>query len=124
MLDTSAVLALLFGEAGAETVAERGAGGVMSAVSYSEALAKAGNREAPLDTIHRMVASLQWSIVPFDELIAYQAASLRGPTRRLNYSFADRACLATAVARRLPVLTADRRWADLDLGVEVVLLRP
>ena len=51
------------------------------------------------------------------------AASFRPPTRYLNCSFADRACLATGLVRGLPVVTADRDWASVDLGVEVILFR-
>jgi ribonuclease VapC len=35
----------------------------------------------------------------------------------------DRCCLALAMVHALPVLTADRVWAQLDLGIEVELLR-
>jgi len=38
-------------------------------------------------------------------------------------SLADRACLALAISRDLPVITADRAWARLGLPVEVVLTR-
>ena len=39
------------------------------------------------------------------------------------YSLADRACLALAMRLGLPALTTDRAWAELDLPVEVVVLR-
>jgi PIN domain nuclease of toxin-antitoxin system len=38
-------------------------------------------------------------------------------------SLADRACLALAERERLPVLTADRHWGSLDLGIDVRLIR-
>ena len=36
---------------------------------------------------------------------------------------ADRCCLALAVIRRLPVLTADRVWRHLSLDVVIKLIR-
>jgi len=34
-----------------------------------------------------------------------------------------RACLAMAMEMKLPVVTADRTWADLDLGVDIRQVR-
>jgi PIN domain nuclease of toxin-antitoxin system len=44
-------------------------------------------------------------------------------TRQAGLSLGDRACLALGLTRGLPVLTADRVWAQLDVGVEVVVCR-
>ena len=69
------------------------------------------------------LASLKLTIVPFDEEHAIAAASFRPATRSLNVSFADRACLGTASLARLPVLTADRKWAQIPCPLEITLIR-
>ena len=38
-------------------------------------------------------------------------------------SLADRACLATAIVRGMPVVTADRAWTDLAIKVTVKVIR-
>lgn len=43
--------------------------------------------------------------------------------RRRDISLADCACLATAVLLDLPVYTADRARAVLDVGADVGLIR-
>ncbi len=123
VLDTSAVLALLFQETGAEKVIARGQDGIISAVSYSETVAKSLDRGVPLETVQHALAGMKLTLAPFDAEHALTAATFRPPTRRLNVSFADRACLATASLARLPVLTADRDWAACDLGVKLILIR-
>ncbi len=62
-------------------------------------------------------------IRPFDETLAVAAGLMRAATRRHGLSLGDRACLALALRERSRVLTADRAWSKLDLGVEVTVIR-
>ena len=66
VLDASAVLALLFKEPGAEKVIARGKDGVLSAVSYSETVAKSLDRGVPLETVQHALAGMKLTLVPFD----------------------------------------------------------
>jgi PIN domain nuclease of toxin-antitoxin system len=50
-------------------------------------------------------------------------ADLRRPTSHLGLSLADRACLALALRLGLPIVTADRAWAELELAVQVQTIR-
>jgi len=43
--------------------------------------------------------------------------------RHVGLSFADRTCLATAKIEGATVLTADRAWATLDLGMVIRVIR-
>jgi ribonuclease VapC len=123
VLDTSAILALCFAEKGAKTTSSRGKDGIMSAVSYSEAIAKSLDRGVPAETVNSSLAGLQLTIIPFDEAHAVAAASFRPATRMLDVSFADRACLGTATLAGLPVLTGDRKWDKIACDVEIILIR-
>jgi ribonuclease VapC len=123
VLDTSALLALCFAESGAERALALGQDGLLSAVNYSEAIAKATDYGMPLETVQRALASLKLTIVPFDEPHAIAAASFRTATRKLNVSFADRACLGTAALSGLPVLTGDRKWEKIPGDLKIMLIR-
>jgi ribonuclease VapC len=123
VLDTSALLALLFKEAGADVTLARGANGIVSAVSYSETMAKSLDKGIPLETVERVLRGLELTVVPFDATHGVTAATFRPVTRRLDVSFADRACLATAALAQLPVLTGDRDWHKCDLGITIILIR-
>ena len=63
-------------------------------------------------------------VLPFTGEDALEVARLRGLTRAHGLSFGDRACLALARRLGLPALTAERAWAELDLGIPVEVLRP
>lgn len=123
VLDASAVLALLKKEPGAEVVRGRLAGSLLSAVNLSEVIAKHLDWGARLEEVTRALAPLPFHVRPFDADQASLSASLRPATRGANFSFADRACLALGLSAGLPVLTADAKWANLDLGVTVELIR-
>jgi ribonuclease VapC len=123
VLDASALLAGFFREQGVERVAEDGAGGVLSSVNYSEVLVKMSDRRIALEDAIRFLGRMNLVEVSFDQGQALMAASLRDQTRQLGLSFADRACLACAVSRQLPVLTADRRLAEAKVGIEIHLIR-
>ncbi|MFN0115461.1 MAG: type II toxin-antitoxin system VapC family toxin [Paracoccaceae bacterium] len=123
VLDTSAVLVVIFGEPGGATVAGRLASGAIGTVNLAEVatkLAEAGYTDEDLDAT---LAGLEALRVPFDERLAAATGRLRRETRHLGLSLGDCACLALAQSLGAPILTADRTWADLDLGVEIEVIR-
>ena len=123
VLDSSAILALVHGEQGAEVVAGILPNAVASTVNIAEIVAHLADGGAPDERIRGVVGALNLHIVPFDEDQAFTAGALRRVTREKGLSLGDRACLALARQTGLPALTADRIWADLDVGVEVRLIR-
>lgn len=123
VLDASAVLALLKKEPGAEAVRERLGSSLISAVNLSEIIAKQLDWGMLLEDITRTLAALPFEVRSFDAAQATCAASLRPATSEANFSFADRACLALGFSSGLPVLTADTKWRNVDLGVQVELIR-
>ncbi|MET0274096.1 MAG: type II toxin-antitoxin system VapC family toxin [Phenylobacterium sp.] len=123
VLDASAALARLRGERGADVVEARLEAALMSAVNYAEVVSKLIDFGTSADIAADAAGALGMAVVPFDELAAVRVGSLRDGTRSRGLSIGDRACIALAERLALPVLTADRAWAELDLGIEVVLIR-
>jgi ribonuclease VapC len=130
VLDASALLALLKGEPGAERVAEAlEQGAYLSAVNLAEVLSKLADwGEDPTEAQARMaqvgLLGAAVEVLPFTGEDALEVARLRALTRAHGLSFGDRACLALARRLGLPALTAERAWAELDLGIPVEVLRP
>jgi ribonuclease VapC len=124
VVDASALLALLRREPGAGQVEAQAAEAVVSAVNLSEVWSRLLDYvPSDVERCRAVLDRLRLRIIPFDETAALAAARLRPITKAYGLSLGDRACLALALARGLPVLTADRQWADLDIGVEVRLIR-
>lgn len=123
VLDASVVLAALLGEVLEDEAEAWLVGGCISAVNVSEVVAKLVDLNFPADVIATNIAEARLDIRPFDDAQAERAGFLRKDTRNMGLSFGDRACLALAGGLDLPVVTADRAWAKLDLGIAVEVIR-
>lgn len=123
VLDASALLALLFGEPGAEAVAEAiAAGAALSAVNLAEAATVLVRRGLDAEGILASVRD-QVELEPFTAEDALAAAELHRHTTRAGLSLGDRACLALARRLGVPALTAEQPWAKLKLDVPVEVIR-
>lgn len=107
VLDASAVLALRYQEPGWQLVADV-QHRLVSSVNLAETLSKLIDRGHSPEDAEAALALLRLRVIPFDEAQAAEAARLRPLTRAFGLSLGDRACLALARVRGLPVLTADR----------------
>jgi PIN domain nuclease of toxin-antitoxin system len=123
VVDASAVLAVLRREPFERFDPDRLAYATISAINFSEVLERLYRGGASHEDADRLVNPLSLNVVPFDDIQARAVARLRGTTRHVGLSLADRACLALGLQRGEPVVTADRVWATLDIGVEVILIR-
>lgn len=95
----------------------------MSSANVSEFLSKVSDWGQDIDRYIENLSTSGIEFVDFTFARSVMAARLRQRTRSLELSLGDRACLALAVERQCPVMTADRAWAKLDLGVKVVVIR-
>lgn len=122
-LDASALLALLYGEPGADRVDDIYARAAISAVNLCEVESKIVERGGDLARVFGDMPIEPMKVIAFDRDQAEAAALLRAPTRKLGLSLGDRCCLALAQRDDLTVLTTDQAWATLDIGVEIELIR-
>lgn len=123
VLDASAVLAYLKQEPGADKVAKAIPRGIISSVNLAEVVSKLSEDAVTEEAVAVQVALLAVPVISFDERQALRTGALRKATAHYGLSLGDRACLALAEQERLPILTADRVWKALDLGLEVMLIR-
>lgn len=123
VLDASAVLAFLNLEAGCDKVALVKGKRIISSVNLSEVLGKLIDLGMPNKEIMEVLNYLNITVVPFDNEDAMLAAKLRPITRSLGLSLGDRACLALGQKLKLPVLSADRAWQNLNLDMEIQIIR-
>ena len=123
VVDSSVVVAAILQEPGGEEMASRDGPFLISAVNLCEVLERLAVGSAAEAPTLAMLEDLGLVLVDFTPDLAAMAARLKAPTRSVGLSLGDRACLALALRDQAPVLTGDRAWSKVDVGVEVVLIR-
>jgi PIN domain nuclease of toxin-antitoxin system len=123
ILDASALLALINQEPGSEKVAAVISTACMSSVNVAEVVSKLMDKGFSKVEIREIFGALKLLIIPFDEEQGFIAGLLRADTKSLGLSLGDRACLSLAIQQKLSVLTADRVWAGLQLGLNIQMIR-
>jgi ribonuclease VapC len=123
VLDSSALLAMLFLVPGCERVADLVPRSCMATVNLAEVLGRLARDGRDLDQMIDQLDQMGIAWIDFDRELAVATAALLLPTTPWGPSLGDRACLALAGLRNLPAVTADRAWARLDLGIRVEVVR-
>lgn len=123
VLDASALLAALAGEPGSAVVERHLESAAMSAVNLSEVVAVLSRRGVPADRVRDALEPLDLDLRPFDAADAWAAGELARIAKNAGLSLGDRACLALGKRLARPVVTADRSWRELKIGVKVIVIR-
>jgi len=123
VLDASALLAFLFRESGHELVAPHLEDCCLSTVNLSEVIGRFVRDGHDAEAVLNKLLSTPIEIVPFSPQQAGIAALLLPLGKPLGLSLADHACLALAMTRQTPVLTADTVWQELNLSIDIQLIR-
>ena len=122
VLDSSAILAFLQHEPGADKVLALVGRVRASAVNAAEVQTKLIRDGMPPEMARAALLMCVQSIVAFDAAQGELAAGLALQTRDQGLSLGDRACLALGQTRDLSVLTADAAWTRLS-GFRVTCIR-
>ncbi len=123
VLDASALLAMLHREPGGDRVQGLLEGAAMSSVNWSEVVQKTLDQQVEVSGLQQDLEALGLRIVAFTARHAERTAFLRADTRHLGLSLGDRACLALAGELGLPAVTTDKVWKELQVGVEIDVVR-
>lgn len=123
VLDASAILALLRSEPGSEQVEDVIADALVSVVNESEVISKLIWRGQTSAQGLDVVRGLPYRLISLDVNLARRAGVLWHVTKAQGLSFGDRCSLALAEREGLPVFTANTRWGEVALDLEIRLIR-
>ena len=117
------MLASAFGEPGRIDLAEIYDQSAISTYILAEIASKLQDRKFDRERSDLLMKYLEPISVALTISQAIQAGRWRDATRHLGLSLGDRCCLALAHELGAEAYTADRVWAQLDLGVTVRVIR-
>lgn len=121
VLDSSAVLAVLHQEPGADKAIAYFPDSIVSSVNAAEVLTKLIEKSNDIEIATKAFELLQLTVVDFDTNHAEKAAELRPLTKTLGLSLGDRSCLALAILSKATAVTADKAWKKIKFcPVEVI----
>src|SRR5215472_1789212 len=112
--DTSAVIAYLNFEPGADEVRKHLSRLRLTMVNVAEIVAVVSRHNVSRPWIEDKVFRVFPDILPFDLDHAYLCGALEPVTRSKGLSLGDRACLAAGMLHGWPVLTAEATWTEID----------
>ena len=124
VLDASAILALLQREKGSEILQPLLTTAIASTVNITEVLSILTRNKINSDEAISLLSEMIPKILTFDMQHAKIASDLYLTTQNKGLSLGDRACIALGIDLSIPIYTADKIWAELNLpNVEIILIR-
>jgi len=123
LLDTSVLIAFAMGEPHGVDEDTLLSGAAVSAVSLAEFRSVLLQKTVDADDIDATIRDFNLKVLPFRAAESQIAGNLIPVARPLGIGLGDCACIATGIVTGLPVWTADRDWAKLDVPAKIHLIR-
>jgi ribonuclease VapC len=123
VVDASALIALLLGEPGADVVAACMPEAAMSAVNLSEVFTRMARERISPRLLWPKLEAVGLQVIDFDQSQAIVVSDIRDDARSQGMGLADCCCIALALHRAWPVLTADRAWTKFGFEIDVRTIR-
>ncbi len=125
VLDSSAILAVIFDEPGTHKVIPYLPWAYVSSINRTETLNIIARKFgcSSVEEAKKWYEPLEIETISFDQVQSDIAADMNIHSRKLGLSIGDCICLALGRVKNLPVFTADKVWAELDLGMDIRIIR-
>ena len=124
VLDSTAVIAVLYAEPGHQYINEVLHKSAVSTVNLAEIVNKLAQRGSTSEALRESLIRLKLQVIDWTEAMAYESAEFTHFSKSHGISLGDRACLTLAKQLRATAVTSDRAWRRLPaLGVRIMIFR-
>ena len=124
VFDSSALIMLFAKEVGYEIVRQHLKNAIISSVNIAEVYKYCIEIQNLSEEDCRSLIKLSGiKIIEFSEEHALITAKIASKTKQYGLSLGDRSCIALAIVKNYPILTCDRIWQKVDIGVDFIMAR-
>lgn len=124
VFDASAIIALFAKEQGYQLIKQHMKNGIISSVNIAEVYKYCIETQNLSEEEAKLLVQLSdIKIIDFCPKQALISAKICNKTKAYGISLGDRACIALAILKNLPIITCDKIWKKLDLEIEFILAR-
>lgn len=128
LLDSSAVLALLGNEPGADRVVPLLPDSAITTINLAEVVKKLRERSVSVEEVREIIDELQIPLEhgPLDHVQAIELGDFAALGRPAGLSMGDAVCLTVAARSGRTAVTTDRKWKDLPATIstaKILLVR-
>lgn len=124
VFDASALIVLFAKEKGYELIKTHLKDAIISSINIAEVYKYCIEvQNLTKDEANSLIKLADIKIVDFSQEQALITAELVHKTKQYGLSLGDRACIALAMLKNHPVLTCDKIWQKVDVGLEFIMAR-
>lgn len=124
VFDSSALIALFAKECGYEFIKKHMKDAIISSVNIAEVYRYCIEiQKLTEDESKNLIKLSDIKIIYFNNEQALITANLISKTKQYGLSLGDRACIALAISRKSSVITCDRIWQKVDIGIGFIMAR-
>lgn len=124
VFDASAIIALFAKEKGYKLIKNHLKDAIISSVNIAEVYKYCIEvQKLTKDEARSLIKLADIKIVDFSEEQALIKAELVHKTKQHGLSLGDRACIALAMVGKHSIVTCDKIWQKIDIGLEFIMAR-
>lgn len=122
--DSSVLIALFAKESGYEIVKQHLKKAIISSVNVAEVYKYCiESQKLTEDECRSLIQLSGIKVIDFCAKQALITTKIIEKTKPFGLSLGDRACFALAMCKNVPILTCDKIWKKVDLGLNVLIAR-
>ncbi len=123
LIDSSALLAVIYNERGMEKAQEYFENSYMSVVNAAECFIVLNKNGMPFDIAQNLLESIISKFIPLEYNDAKIIAQIKNTNKDISLSLGDSTCIAIGNKLDLQIITADKAWLQVQSKSKIICIR-
>lgn len=123
VIDSSALLAVIYNENGIDKAQEYFDHSYMSVINAAECLMVLNRNGMPIDVAQNLLESIISKFIPTEYHDASLIAQTKNANKALGLSLGGSTCIALGNKLELQIITADKAWSEIKSQSNIICIR-